>query len=262
MEMNVHNGFETKLNRDGTTKGIWAWPEIFTHDSTDGNKVAIVLLDTEGLFNIGKSLGYNTKIFALCTLFSSIEGYSVLKDVYGDTLELLDVFTSYTVYGSRKVNMSISDSTGFPFQNFNIITRDYPYTDESANVTLERIFGYYGNNDQANDTKARIKSVFKRIGSFQLSDPFKNVNESTFDGNTTQLDPTFKDKMEKIVTEILTPKNIVVKEIYGEQVKAKDLSRFFKVFTDVVENNITVPTTLVEVWALSHFFFKFSSFFN
>ncbi|KAG4078099.1 hypothetical protein HA402_002150 [Bradysia odoriphaga] len=253
MNMNVTNGFNTTQNRNGTTKGIWAWPEIFIHDNItfgteSGNKVAIILLDTEGLFHIDTDLRHNTIIFALSTMFSSMQGYNVFKDVNSDTMQFLDIFSTYTVYGSSLMATQSTQSTVNPFQDFYFIVRDSDHLDESENVMLNRIFPD-DDNDQNREMKARIKSVFKKIRAFQMPHLGGNVSMATFNGDAALIDQRFKDKVATVVTDVLAPESIVIKEINGERVKAKDLAHFLKSFTDIVENNVTIATTLVEVLA-------------
>lgn len=253
MSVNVTNGFNTTQNRNGTTKGIWAWPEIFVHDNItygaeSGNKVAIIVLDTEGLFHIDTDLRHNTMIFALSTMFSSMQGYNVFKDVNGDTMQFLDIFSTYTVYGSRLMGNQ-SQSTEIPFQDFYFIVRDSDNLEESEDFVLKRIFPDDDRNDQNREMKTRVKSVFRKIRAFQLPRPGENVSRATFNGDVTHFDQRFKDKVATFVTEVLAPENIVIKEINGERVKAKDLAHFLKSFTEIIENNVTIATTLVEVLA-------------
>ncbi len=245
--MNVKGGFDATKNMNGTTKGIWAWPEIFIHDNiTVGQisdiKVAIVVLDTEGLFHINHNLPYQTKIFSTSALFSSMQGYSVSKEIQSDTLEYLDVFSSYTVYGSQKFNSSIET----PFQDFYFIVRDSEYADRSENNTLSWIFPG-DSSDQNRDMKGRLQSVFKKIRLFQLPHPGENVTKTAFDGSINSFSHDFQNKIGNIVQEALSPQNIVIKEINGNRVKASDWSNLMNDFTEVVENNVTVPKSLVEV---------------
>lgn len=259
--MNVTNGFNTKRNRNGTTKGIWAWPEIFIHDNitcgtVSGNKVAIILLDTEGLFHIDTDLRHNTMIFALSTMFSSMQGYNVFKDINSDTMQFLDIFSTYTVYGS---SLMADKSTDLPFQDFYFIVRDSDHLDESENYVLNRVFPGDDHNDQNREMKTRIKSVFKKIRAFQMPRLGENVTKVTFNGDITQIGEMFKDKVSTVIADVLAPENIVIKEINGERVKAKNLAYFLKSFTEIMENNVTISTTLVEASDIRNFIFFIKS---
>lgn len=51
-----------------------------------------------------------------------------------------------------------------------------------------------------------------------------------------------------LVPRLLSPENLVKKEIGGHEVRAKDLVHFFKLFMEVFkDNDLPEPTTLVEV---------------
>lgn len=62
------NGFVFKAGRNRTTTGIWMWSEVFTHDFDNGDKVAIILLDTQGTFDLKSSMKECTTVFALSTM--------------------------------------------------------------------------------------------------------------------------------------------------------------------------------------------------
>lgn len=66
-------GFVWRGGRRPVTTGILMWSDIFTHDYENGDKVAIVLLDTQGTFDSQSSLLDSTTIFALSTLLSSVQ---------------------------------------------------------------------------------------------------------------------------------------------------------------------------------------------
>lgn len=44
--INLHGGFKWRGGKNPETNGIWMWSEIFTHDYENGDKIAIILLDT------------------------------------------------------------------------------------------------------------------------------------------------------------------------------------------------------------------------
>lgn len=73
------NGFKFRGGRKPETIGIWIWSEVFTHDYPNGEKVAIILLDTQGIFDSRSSVRDYTTIFSLSMLLSSVSCYNIMK---------------------------------------------------------------------------------------------------------------------------------------------------------------------------------------
>lgn len=253
MKMNITNGFKIEANFNGTTKGIWAWPEIFIFNNNTGHKVAIILLDTEGLFHDRNDIRRDTMIFALSSMFSSMLGFSD-HSLDSTTLNMLDVFIAYTMYGikidGKKATNITSRQTEAPFQSLNFIIRDWPNEGESGDEFLKRILNSTKssdeNSDENRDMKDRITSVFKSIHAFDVASTPKNAKKSTFDGDLNKIDPSFLEQVKAMVPTLLAPENIIIKKINGKPVKAGQLPYFFKSFTSIVAN-MTVTTSLLEV---------------
>ena len=74
----INNGFEINSsgNKDCCTKGIWVWGKPIIKDN-----YYIIILDAQGLrTDTEENLEYSQKIFALCTLISSIVIYNYKND--------------------------------------------------------------------------------------------------------------------------------------------------------------------------------------
>ena len=74
----INNGFEISSsgNKDCCTKGIWVWGKPIIKDN-----YYIIILDAQGLrTDTEENLEYSQKIFALCTLISSIVIYNYKND--------------------------------------------------------------------------------------------------------------------------------------------------------------------------------------
>lgn len=52
------------------TTGIWVWSEPFIRRTEGGKKVAVLLVDTQGMFDNETSMGLTACIFAVSTLVS------------------------------------------------------------------------------------------------------------------------------------------------------------------------------------------------
>ena len=66
----------------------------------------------------------------------------------------------------------------------------------------------------------------------------------------TDIEDTFVENLRCFVPQLLSPEALVKKEIGGQEVKCKDLVKFFTIFMEVFkDNDLPEPTTLVEVRA-------------
>lgn len=73
------------------TMGIYMWSEVFQFTSDDGEKIAIVLLDTRGSFCNQNYVKDCTIIYALSTMLSSVQIYNVSQNISEDDLQNLQV---------------------------------------------------------------------------------------------------------------------------------------------------------------------------
>ena len=85
------NGFSFKGGSSRDTTGMIFWSDVFLYDDVFEDKIAIVVMDTQGLFDSKTPPADNTKIFALGTLISSIQIYNLNGVVQEDQLQYLQV---------------------------------------------------------------------------------------------------------------------------------------------------------------------------
>ena len=98
------------------------WNDIFLHTIEEsGEEIAIVVMDTQGLFDNETSSKNNSKIFALSSLLSSIQVLNLSGVIQEDQLQYLQFATEYAKFvaddshgGSRK-----------PFQKLMFLIRDW-----------------------------------------------------------------------------------------------------------------------------------------
>lgn len=85
------DGFSWRGGSDRDTTGILMWSEVFKATLDDGEKVAIVLLDTQGTFDSESTVKDCATVFALSTLLSSIQIYNLKFNIQEDDLQHLQV---------------------------------------------------------------------------------------------------------------------------------------------------------------------------
>ncbi|XP_031631878.1 atlastin-like [Contarinia nasturtii] len=246
------NGFKYRSGRKPETIGIWIWSEVFTHEYSNGEKVAIILIDTQGIFDSKSSIHDCTVIFALSTLLSSVQCYNLMQNIKEDDLQYLDLFSQY---GRLLVEQNTNEK---PFQKLIFIIRDWPYAFETnygwddhkviVNETLNP------DEDQTQDMhqlRSRIRSSFEEINAFLMPHPGLIVAQgSGFTGSLEQISADFKQYVKLLVAGIFAPEKLQVKKINGQILRARDLIQYLQAYTNVFNGDtLPAPTTVFRATA-------------
>lgn len=241
-------GFKWRHGRHHETIGVWMWSEVFTHDYENGDKVAIILLDTQGIFDRHTSIRDYTTMFALSMMMSSIQCYNLMNNIQEDDLQHLQLFTEYGRLAMEQTNEK-------PFQYLLFLVRDWTYADEISygwhgEQIIQEIFN--AKDDQPPEIRLlreQIQSSFQEIGAFLLPHPGLYVaRERNFNGNLRQIDPEFKTYVKELAASLLAPENIIVKKINGHRLRAKDFTLYLQTYMEIFNgNSLPQPKTLLMV---------------
>ncbi|EJW81245.1 guanylate-binding protein domain-containing protein [Wuchereria bancrofti] len=89
-------GFHWRSGMKRDTAGIWIWGEPIMIEAANGETYAVVLMDTQGTVD-NATLPYqmSSTIFALSTLFSSIQVYNIVETILEESLANLSLFVEY-----------------------------------------------------------------------------------------------------------------------------------------------------------------------
>lgn len=85
-------GFSWSSGVERDTAGIVFWSDVFLHDASNGDKLAIILMDTQGLGALENIAVEPERIFATSLLISSMQIYNLMGIVEEDHLKFLQVF--------------------------------------------------------------------------------------------------------------------------------------------------------------------------
>lgn len=89
-------GFSWKHGTSRCTTGIWIWDEYFVRTVPETNeKVAVFLLDTQGMYDSKTGQHLTASIFGLGTLLSSYTVYNLVFQIQEDHLQHLALFSEY-----------------------------------------------------------------------------------------------------------------------------------------------------------------------
>ncbi|XP_039283438.1 atlastin, partial [Nilaparvata lugens] len=177
-------GFSWRGGSERDTTGILMWSEVFLTTLKDGEKVAVILLDTQGTFDSESTVRDCATVFALSTMISSIQIYNLSQNIQEDDLQ----------------HLQISD-------------KQHP---------------------ELQSIRKHIKSCFSDISCFLMPHPgLKVATNPKFDGRLAEIEGEFKSALQQLIPMLLAPENLILKEISGQKVKAKELLQYFKSYINM-----------------------------
>nr|CAH7735989.1 unnamed protein product [Callosobruchus chinensis] len=231
-------GFSWKGGSERDTTGILMWSEVFTTELNTGEKVAVILLDTQGTWDSKSTVKECATIFALSTMLSSVQIYNLSSNIQEDDLQHLQLFTEYG-------RLALADSGTTPFQRLQFLVRDWrfpyeaPYGAVGGQQILEkRLEVNEHQHSELQSLRKHIRSCFTEIACFLMPHPgIKVATSPTFDGRLGEIDSEFKDNLKILVPMLLAPENLVMKKINGEKVKVRDFVQYCNSYMKIYEGN-------------------------
>ncbi|XP_063923166.1 centromere protein F-like isoform X2 [Zophobas morio] len=207
------------------TDGILICPEIFLTETKEGEKIAIILMDTQGTSDHQTSYDEGTKIFALSALISSVHIYNIQNRLDFEQLGVLQLFTGY--------GAMFSDSEKKPFQDLVILIRDwvnheaYGFGFEGGENLLISTFKEHEKSN-SREIQKTIRDNFANVQCFLMPRPGSKVETKEFKGDFNKIKKIFRDHVKTFVENILTPENLVPKKINNKFVTVEELFEFIR----------------------------------
>ncbi|RNA44351.1 interferon-induced guanylate-binding 2-like [Brachionus plicatilis] len=222
------NGFEISHIDEPCTKGIYMSTKIIDHSNKNGEKMKLILLDTEGLESKEASKEWDHKIFVLSLLLSSYFVYNTNGTYTRDDLEKLSFVTQISKQ-IRKNSSTEMDMNDFPQLMW--VCRDYKFEIKNENAgycfvnSFKNIDGFYlPFPDLEHPNGLSSKKILLAIENYKWDD---------FSGE-------FYNEMNKLCQKI--KENVQIKMFNEKKLKGKIYSEFIR---KVVENLNDEKTILV-----------------
>ncbi|XP_034833981.1 atlastin isoform X3 [Maniola hyperantus] len=231
-------GFSWRGGSERDTTGILMWSEIFKATLDDGEKVAIILLDTQGAFDSESTVRDCATVFALSTMLSSVQIYNLSQNIQEDDLQHLQLFTEYG-------RLALEDGGRTPFQRLQFVVRDWsfpyeaPYGAQGGQTILQRRLKVSDKqHPELQSLRKHITSCFAEIACFLMPHPgLKVATSPDFDGRLNDIEPEFKRSLQQLVPMLLAPHNLMPKQINGQRVRSKELLHYFKSYMNIYRGN-------------------------
>jgi len=231
-------GFHWRGGSERDTTGILMWSEVFEAQTKKGKDVAILLMDTQGAFDSNSTVRDCATIFALSAMVSSVLVYNLTQNIQEDDLQHLNMFTEYG-------RLAMEDTGDTPFQRLQFLVRDwsYPYeaeygADGGAKILSKRLQVSEYQHPELQALRKHINGCFERIDGFLLPHPGLNVaTNPNFDGRLCDIEPLFKQHLNQFVPLLLSPDNVTVRKISGQEVRCKELVRYLRAYVDIFKGD-------------------------
>uniref|UniRef100_A0A7N9ALJ8 Atlastin-2-like n=1 Tax=Mastacembelus armatus TaxID=205130 RepID=A0A7N9ALJ8_9TELE len=241
-------GFKWRGGCERETTGILAWSEVFVVEKPDGCKVAVLLIDTQGAFDSQSTIKDCATLFALSTMTSSVQVYNLSQNVQEDDLQHLQVSISlqgaYLLLNSLWTLMFLIRDWSYPYE--------HPYGLEGGQSFLEKRLQVKQNqHEELQNVRKHIHSCFSNIRCFLLPHPgLKVATNPQFDGRLRDIDEDFKKELVTLIPTLLSPENLVEKEIGGVKITCRDLLHYFKAYMKIYQGEeLPHPKSMLQATA-------------
>ncbi|XP_033216040.1 atlastin isoform X2 [Belonocnema kinseyi] len=232
------SGFSWRGGSERDTTGILMWSKVFLSTLPNGEKVAIILMDTQGTFDSQSTVRDCATVFALSTMLSSVQIYNLSQNIQEDDLQHLQLFTEYG-------RLALEKSGSTPFQRLQFLVRDwsYPYeaeygSDGGQKILERRLQISDKQHPELQSLRKHITACFSDISCFLMPHPGLSIaTNPKFDGRLSDIEPEFKKQLKKLVPMLLSPENLVTKKINGQIVKARELVEYFKSYIKIYKGD-------------------------
>ncbi|KAI5634591.1 atlastin-1 [Phthorimaea operculella] len=244
-------GFSWRGGSERDTTGLLLWSQPFKTTLDNGEKIVILVMDTQGTFDSESTVRDNATVFALSTMLSSVQIYNLSQNIEEDDLQHLQLFTEYG-------RLAAQSNGGKPFQRLQFLVRDwsFPYeydygADGGRRLLAKRLEVHEGQHVELQTLRRHIASCFEELACFLMPHPGLNVaTNPEFNGSLADISPEFKTSLRQLIPMILAPENLVPKRIEGQKVKAKDLLLYFRAYMNIFNGTeLPEPKTILEATA-------------
>ncbi len=225
-EVELEGNFRWRGGSKRHTQGIMMWSEPYCLRKDDGNEVAIILMDTQGLHDTEQTFADTSTIFAISLLTSSIQLYNTDNQIQTNDLQNFQVFTSY---GSQISGLNE------PFQDLIFLIRDwmnsyeYGYGWEGGQRYLNDIMEVKSNQfEPLKQLRIGLNSTFSKINCFLMPHPGLKVAEGNF--TNVDINSQFINNLNEFAAKVFNPEDLQIKKIAGNYVNGRKLVEYLKFY--------------------------------
>jgi atlastin len=244
-----NRGFNWRGGADRNTTGIWMWSEPHFVKKKSGENVAILLVDTQGMFDHESTMALTASIFGLSTLLSSYQIYNVDKRIQEDNLQQLALFSEYARMALSTNDDDDAPPIGKPFQHVEFLVRDWQnFEAEDDCAAMQQEMEAYLDDviaerdaQDLQETRQQIVGCFEKITCYGFVHPGAAVTKKTFKGDVKAIDPTFLKLLDRYCTKVFDVESLAPKIIHGRELTAVELGSYMQAYADLFSSGAHFP---------------------
>ncbi|XP_039248534.2 uncharacterized protein LOC120326332 isoform X1 [Styela clava] len=249
----VGNGIPFKSGPQQDTTGIRIWHEVFYVPQKEGEKMAVLLMDTQGLFDNATPEDVNISLLTLSTLASSLQIFNTIRMLDTRDLSYLKTCVEFAKETAR------SDDPLFKLQALNFLVRDhdgdepFKYGEEGGEKYMQTIFDSKDGDDKQITIRKQIKESFNNVSCSLLPHPGLGVPKKAFQGTNAELEPEFRQQIKSFVEFIAFPFRLQRKESNKKALTARDILNMIIASDGIFACRVYEPENMIEVNIKSYY---------
>jgi len=265
-------GFLWRPGMQKCTEGIWIWSQPFVLER-DGEKVAVLLMDTQGAWDSQLSKEDSAVIFGLTSIISSKQIYNISKQIDEAKVENLACFVEHArramrahddddeaASASKAIKTSTVDEAdvGAPFQTLEFLVRDWAnfedeWSLEECRAQMKEHLAQHTDPDvvkSGNETVNEMRSLFQEMACFCLPHPGMVIEKKSWEGDLSKLEDDFVVFLDTYVRE--TFQQLPCKQILGQDLRPSTFSEVFKSFVRAFKDAKPIAMPIQQALAFSN----------
>ncbi|XP_035704217.1 uncharacterized protein LOC110845285 isoform X2 [Folsomia candida] len=238
--LNGLSGFHFKNGTERDTVGLWLWSKPFIITKSDNTKIAVMLMDTQGVFDSYTTERDWAMIVGLSLLTSSCLIYNLFNNMQEDTLK---IFHNFVEFGMLSLE---EDSTATSaFQKLVFLIRDWNFPNTHS-------YGPLGGSNFLEKklavtpdmppevTKKTLVTCFEEIFCFLMPNPGEAAKDNNFSGALGLLNEAFRDNLRLFVDNLISYDDLKPIKIGNNIIDGTSLISYFEKYVEVF-NGKTIP---------------------
>lgn len=208
-DVEKNSGFQFKSGYIRETTGINIWSEPFLIKCNSGQQLALLVMDSQGLYDKETSADDNVRLFTMVSMLSSLLMFNVKSNINSNQLKELQYFLNYassgTVTGTHK-----------SFQALTFLIRDFTLGDDLGWEAGQDVLNNFM-SPESDDSHPEIKEItesllkgFQKLNAFAMPGPGNRVTRKDYDGSLMKIDTMFLEQLQSLIietVETVAPKN-------------------------------------------------------